>query len=214
MKKNGEKGPVKNYFWYDVAAVTAVIPAMICFRPKRVYESEKAKAALKKGGALLIANHDGFWDPVYLLAGIWNRRQHFVCTKDLAEHNAFTRWAFRQFHCILIDRDNFSMNSMRAVSEYLKKGKVVSMFPEGHINEDNASGLAPFKSGMILMAMQGESPIVPVYIKKPKRFYNRLIINVGEPVDVRALFGDRPSLAQINEAAELLRTREEKLKQL
>ncbi|MBR3298144.1 MAG: 1-acyl-sn-glycerol-3-phosphate acyltransferase [Clostridia bacterium] len=214
MSRNSEKAPVKNYFWYDVAAATSAIPAMLGFRPKRVYESDKAKQALKRGGALVIANHNSFWDPVYLLAGIWFRRQHFVCTKDLAEHNRFTRWAFRQFHCILIDRDNFSMNSLRAVSEVLKAGKVVSMFPEGHVNAENSQALAPFKSGMILLAQQGESPIVPVYIKKPKRFYNRLVINVGEPVDIRALYGERPTLAQIGEAAKLLQDKEEKLKTL
>ncbi|MBR4435769.1 MAG: 1-acyl-sn-glycerol-3-phosphate acyltransferase [Clostridia bacterium] len=214
MKNNSEKGRVKNYFWFDVARFTAAVPTLIWLRPKLVYENDTAKKGLKKGGALLIANHESFADPLYLMGGIWFRRHHFVCIRDLAEHNAFTRWAFRQFHCILIDRDNFSMDSMRIIESELKAGRIVSMFPEGRINVDNPAELAPFKSGMVLLALKGSSPIVPVYIKKPKRFYNRLVINIGEPVDVKALYGERPSLAQINEAAALLQEKEKALKNI
>ncbi|MBO4879813.1 MAG: 1-acyl-sn-glycerol-3-phosphate acyltransferase [Clostridia bacterium] len=201
-----------NYFWYDLAKITAAVPFMIWMRPKLVYETEAAKRSLRKGGALLVANHDSMYDPMYLLTAIWYRRQHFVCIKELAEHNALTRWIFRQFHCIPIDRDNFSMASLRAITDDLKEGHIVSMFPEGHVNTDSANGIAPFKSGMVLIALQSGCPIVPVYIKKPKHLYNRLVVNIGEPVDVRAMYGERPSLADINAAAEKLHEKEELLK--
>ena len=202
--------PVKNYVFYDFVRITA-LPGLLVFRPKLVYENEKAKEKLR-GGALLIANHAGFWDPIYLMLSIRYRRHHFVCIKDFFEGNRLKRWLFRHFHCIPIDRENFSMNSLRRITDELKAGRLVDMFPEGHVNA--GENLAPFKSGMILLSLQSACPIVPVYIKPPANILHRLVVAVGEPVDVKALFGQKPSLAEIDEAAEMLREKEEKLHKL
>lgn len=200
--------PPKNYIVYDFVRVTAS-PGLIVLRPKLVYENEAAKRFVKhgmKGGVLLISNHSGFFDPVHLMLSIWRRRHHFVCIKDFFEGNGFKRWLFTQFHCIPIDRDNFSMGSLRRITDELKAGKLVSMFPEGHVV--NEGDLAPFKSGMVLMALQGNCPILPVYIKPREHFWSRLRVAVGEPVDLKALYGPRPSLKEIDEAANSLRDKE------
>ena len=207
---NEEIKPVKNYIFYDFVRITAS-PGLLVVRPKLVYESEKAKEKLR-GGVLLISNHAGFFDPVHLMLSIRYRRHHFVCIKDFFEGSKLKRWLFRQFHCIPIDRDNFSMGSLRRITDELKAGHLVCMFPEGHVN--GGENIAPFKSGMILLSLQSSCPIVPVYIRPPKNILHRLIVAVGEPVDIKALYGARPSLAQIDEAAEMLREKEEKLQQI
>lgn len=207
---NEEIRPVKNYLIYDFVRFTA-IPALLVLRPKLVYESEKAKEKIR-GGALLISNHTGFFDPVHLMLSIRYRRHHFVCIKDFFEGNRFKRWLFRQFHCIPIDRENFSMGSLRRITDELKEGHLVTMFPEGHVNA--GGDIAPFKSGMILLSLQSGCPIIPIYIRPPKRLFERLIAAVGEPVDVRALYGQRPSLRDIDAAAETLREKELILKNI
>ena len=203
--------PVKNYIFYDFVRITAAIPGLLVLRPKLVYENEAAKQKLR-GGILLIANHAGFFDPVHLMLSIWTRRHHFVCIKDFFEGSRLKKWLFTQFHCIPIDRDNFSMASLRRITDELKAGHLVSMFPEGHVNSDGS--IAPFKSGMVLIAQQSGCPILPVYIKPPKHFYNRLIVGIGEPVDLMKLYGARPSLAQIEEAAVMLHEKETILKNI
>ena len=200
----------KNYIVYDFVRVTAA-PALILLRPKVLYENEAARKK-PKGGVLLISNHAGFFDPIHLMLSIRSRRHHFVCIKDFFEGNRFKRWLFTQFHCIPIDRDNFSMSSLRRITDELKAGRLVSMFPEGHVVGEG--DIAPFKSGMVLMALQGNAPIMPVYIKPPQHFWNRLVVAVGEQVDVKAVYGPRPSLVQIDEAAEMLRKKEELLKDM
>ena len=113
-----------------------------------------------------------------------------------------------------IDKENFGMDSFRIITDHLKNGEVVSMFPEGHVNTDADNGLDQFKSGMVLMSVMSEKPIVPVYIHKREHIYNRTKIAIGEPVDIVALHGARPSMTQIEETAAMLREREQELEKL
>ncbi len=198
------------YLFYDFVKVTSALPGLLWFRPKWVYESPAARRRIR-GGAILIANHQRFFDPIYLMIAVWYRRHRFVCSKEL--YNSGGGWFFRHFLCIPVDRENFSMSTLRQIVGEIKAGSLVSMFPEGHISLSGGQ-LDAFKSGMVLMALQGNAPIVPIYIRRGKHFYNRLRIAVGESVDVAAQYGPRPSMAQIEEAAAQLQRKEEELKKL
>ena len=106
------------------------------------------------------------------------------------------------------------MDSFREITSHLKDGDIVSMFPEGHVNEDTSGAVASFKSGMVLMAMCSGAPIVPIYIRKPAHRYNRVVMVIGEPVDITERYGLRPSFAQVEELADLLHDKETELKNL
>ena len=199
----------KKFFIYDFIRLTGSLPGLIWYRPKWLFESKEAKRRVR-GGAILISNHIGFADPIFCMYALWYRRQHFVCLKQLYDHKP--HWFFRNLLTIPIDRENFNMNSLRAIEDELKADSVVTIFPEGHINVDE--GLATFKSGMVLMALRGKAPIVPLYIKNRKHFWNRVVFAIGESVDVTALYGSRPTMAQIEEVTALLKDKEEKLRRL
>ena len=196
------------YLVYDFVKITAALPALLVLRPRWYYESPAAKKRIR-GGAVVISNHYGFFDPMYLMLAIWYRRHHFVCGKEFFESRA--RWWFKSFLCIPVDRQNFSMNTLRAISDELKQGSLVSLFPEGHINgrEENVGA---FKSGMVLMALQGKAPIVPVYVQPKKHFYSRSRFVIGEAVDITGIYGPRPTFTQIGEVAGLLKEREDGLR--
>ena len=67
---------------------------------------------------------------------------------------------------------------------------------------------------MILMALQAHVPILPVAVKKRKHFWNRLRVAVGQPVDIEAMYGPRPSFAQVDELSKKLYKKELELQQL
>lgn len=208
--KNQEKKPNKKQSWfiYDFMKITGAPPGLIFFRLKRHFISEKAKKKIK-GGAIVIANHTTLFDPVILMFVIWYRRHSFVCRREVLENKAgrILKWC----HCIPIDKDNISIGSFREMTNRLKEGGIVSMFPEGQLNMDKES-MTSFKSGMILMALQSKAPIVPIYIKKRKSIWNRLEVVIGEPVDIIELYGERPTFQQMEDAAKLLAQKEEELK--
>ncbi len=200
-----EQAP-RNYLLFDFIRITA-IPGLLWFRPKYLYAGESARKRIR-GGAIVMANHTGIFDPVYLMLAIWYRRLHFICAREFFD-GKFTSWLFRQFHCIPIDRESFSMESLRRITEELRQGHVVSIYPEGRIN--TGEQLSPFKSGMVLMALKSECPIVPVYIRPRRHWYSRLVVCVGDRIDVKEALGPRPSLRRMDEMAALLEEREKEL---
>ncbi|MBR6080923.1 MAG: 1-acyl-sn-glycerol-3-phosphate acyltransferase [Treponema sp.] len=169
------------YFIHDFVRITSFLPGFLWWRPKHIYENQAAKKKIK-GGALLISNHIGFTDPVFLMYGFWYRRLYFVALRIFFNTKVKNFW-FRHFLCIPIDRENVSMETFREIVGRLKEDEIVAIFPEGKINVEK-QGLQTFKSGMILMAMQSKKPILPVYIQKKKGIRHRLLIVVGEPIKI------------------------------
>ena len=214
-EKKTERKKAKLFSWrfflYDLIRVTAV-PGLLFFRPKAFYENEEARKKIR-GGALLISNHVGFFDPVHLMFAIWYRRHHFICMKEFFEEGKLKRFIFQSFLCIPIDRENFNMSTFREITEHLKQGELVTMFPAGHIGfEEN--DLSGFKSGMVMMALSGDCPIIPVYLHKKEHRFSRLKFAVGSPVDVRKLYMEKPSLTRVEEIAKILEEKEAALSAL
>ncbi|MGI6264434.1 MAG: lysophospholipid acyltransferase family protein [Acutalibacteraceae bacterium] len=204
-----DKAISPRYLFHDVAKAIAALPGLLWFRPRIVYESELAKKRIR-GGALVIANHIGFFDPVYLQYAVWYRRHHFVCLQKFFDGPLW--WMFKGFLCIPIDKDNVRVDTFRQIVGHLQSGEMVTLFPEGQVN-DGSGQLASFKAGMVLMALQSQKPIVPVYIHKRRRFYHRLVMGIGEPVDPAAA-GEKLTMRQINEAARRLQEKEIALSRL
>lgn len=198
-------------WFYDLVVFLLALPGLLWFRPKKIYEG--GRKVRVKGGALTIANHVGYYDPIYLMYGVPYRRHHFVCTEDILS-NRFRRWFLPKCLCIPIDRENMSMDSFRKIVDTMKEGEMVTMFPEGHIVKEEEKSSQKFKSGMVLMAVQAHAPILPVAIRKRDHFWNRLRVAVGQPIDIEALYGPRPSLRQVDEIAELLYKKELELQHI
>ena len=201
-----------DYILFDIGKALAIVPGLIWMRPKWRYETENAKKRIR-GGAILIFNHAGFVDPIAAQFAVWYRRQHFVATKELF-HTPFLRWLFGVFHCIEVDRENFSMNTFRDITEHLKGGKIVSIFPEGHINTTSDTSVTPFKSGVVMMALRSGMPVVPVYMKMPDKWYRRAVFVIGDTIDLRSKYGALPSMKVIADITADLHNKELELGRL
>ena len=208
MSANQPETRRRSWWFYDFVKITAALPGLLWFRPRLLYESQAARARIR-GGALLIANHIGFFDPAYLLFAIWYRRISFVCLQQFFDSP--WAWFFRGVHCIPIDKQNVGMESVREIIRRLKAGELVSIFPEGHVN-DGSGQLDAFKSGTVLMALRSACPIVPVYIRPKRHWYERLTMVIGEPLDVKELVSGTPGVAGMEAAAERLLKNEQELK--
>lgn len=209
MKKN--KVFAWKYFLFDFIRITG-IPSLLWFRPKKYYLHEEDKHRIK-GGALIISNHISLFDPMYLYMTIKSRRQHLICMDELI-HNKFQRWVFIHVClCIPINRHNISLAELKEIISNLKSGNVVTMFPEGKINEEN-DGIQKFKSGMVIMAYRGNAPIIPLYIKRRKHFYSRLEVAIGSPIDVASFKSGDVLTKEDNERACIeIEKREKELEQ-
>ena len=191
----------------DLIRITGALPGLVWLRPKIRYTAKQAKKRLR-GGVLVIANHTSFIDPACMMYVLWYRRLYFVCHQAFVETKAGP--FFRAAGCLIpINADNFSVGSFRSITESLRDGKAVTLFPEGHVNKGDE--MLEFKSGMVLISMQSKRPIVPVYIKPRKHWYSRLEAVVDEPVDITEMCGGMPAFSKIREVTKLLQEREASL---
>lgn len=206
--KEQKKNKKQSNFFYDFVKFTGLPPTWIWFRPKTLYISEKAKERIKDG-ALVAANHITLLDPIIVQCAFWYRRMRCVATKELANTPSLEKF-FHGLHCIMIDKNNFNIGSLRQVCDALQDEQLVVIFPEGTVNQVNEEVQA-FKSGVTLMAHLSHKPIIPMYIVKPKHWYSRRYMVIGEPVTVESMCGKMPTMAELDAVCAYLHEKEEEL---
>lgn len=207
--KNWKKKRLFDYFAYDFVKVTGALPMLAWMRPKLYYPFGKPK---KTGAMIVAANHPTWLDPIIVQVAFPFRHMHSLATKDLFD-TKIKRLMFEHMHCIIVDKENFSLASFRAVVECLEVGNLVVIFPEGGIDSEGTGDVRAYKSGAVLMAHKAGASIVPMYIIKRKKWYHRQRAVVGMPVDVAQLLGKMPTMQAVTEITELLREKEIELKE-
>ena len=204
-----EKEPyVKSNLFYDFIKITGFVPTMIFMRPK-VICADGVNPLKVKGGALISCNHLSYLDPIIVHTVFWNRRISSISTKEVFGTSKLRRGFFYGMHAIKVDRESFSMQTFHQVKKRLCDDQLVLIFPEGQINQGN--GVLAFKSGAILMAHQCNKPVIPVCIIKREKLLDRQVVLVGEPVDVREMCGNMPTMVKLNEVSDYLHSKEVEL---
>lgn len=199
--------PTKSNFLYDFVKITGAPPMFIYMRPK-ILKINKHQSY--KGGFMVSANHFSFLDPILIHFAIWKRRLYSLATKDIYD-TKLKQFFFKRMHCIQVDKENFSLDSFHEVVRQLKKGNVVSIFPEGQVNF-TSNDILTFKTGVALMAHTANVPILPVYLAPQKKWYHRRVAVVGEFINTREICGARPTTESFNKVCEVLREKENELK--
>ena len=206
--KNKKTPPFYN-FCYDFVKVTGTVPVLLWLRPK-VHRPYGTKTP--KGEILISANHRSLIDPVIVHTAFPSRRMHSLATKDLYDTKVKTIF-FNQMHCIMVDKQNFTLSAFRDVVDRLQQGKMVVIFPEGGLNRGEENTILAFKSGAVLMAHKASVSILPLYIVHRTKWYQRQHIVIGKPYNVREDLGPMPTLEQLNTASEKLRQMELELRE-
>src|SRR5207248_3003104 len=114
----------------------------------------------KRGGVLVVANHQSFFDPVAIGCGR-PRHFHFLARKTLF-HNRLFGWFLRRLNCVPIDQEGIGIEGIRNIIARLETGHPVLVFPEGERTHDGP--MQPLKAGIALLFKRVKVPIVPVGI--------------------------------------------------
>ena len=118
---------------------------------------------ISKDQAYIIAsNHQGAADISIVLAS-FPLPFRFAIKKELFKI-PFFGWFLRKADYVSIDRKAIlrAYRSVNALSEYLKKGESVLVFPEG--TRTRTGELGKFKRGSLLAGLKSKCPILPVAI--------------------------------------------------
>lgn len=145
-----------SHLWWQLSKFAVLLFSKMWFRVR----FEGQHHVPKEGPVLLVANHASYLDPplVGISAG---RYVKFLAQAGLAKF-APLRWWLAAVGVTLIDRSAPSKDAMRLVSERLRRGDAVGVFPEGTRSKDGA--VADFRSGIEFLARRGRAAVVPVGI--------------------------------------------------
>jgi len=112
------------------------------------------------GPALLIANHQSFFDPV--LIGIAARRRLSYLARKTLFDNRFFAFLIDTLNAVPIDQDGVGKEGIKTILAQLQQGRAVVVFPEGERTEDGK--MLPLKPGISLLIKRVEAPIIPIGI--------------------------------------------------
>ncbi|MDQ3548784.1 MAG: 1-acyl-sn-glycerol-3-phosphate acyltransferase [Chloroflexota bacterium] len=163
----------------------------------------------KRGGALVICNHLGWFDPVLLVAAslrpmLWMAKAEFI-------KYPFLRWMAYQTGAFPVRRGQVDRQALRHAQQLLDDGMLVGMFPEG--TRSRTGGLIEPFGGASLIALRAHAPIIPCALigterlplsgfKPAHRRYPKVTALFGEPFTLEHIApdGTKRSLDDLTDA--------------
>ncbi len=144
---------------------------------------------IPKGKAIFAVNHASFFDPP-LLAICCPEELHFLARSTLFQ-NRLWKYLLQGLNAHPIRRSSQDVDVFRMVGDLLKEEKKIVVFPEGERSPDGR--IQPMKSGIALLAIRMQSPIIPVYLsgtfeawprhRKWPKFGTSITCLFGHPID-------------------------------
>jgi 1-acyl-sn-glycerol-3-phosphate acyltransferase len=153
------------------------------------------KAPLPHSGpAILIANHTCGIDHVLLQVSC-RRLLGFMIAREYYE-SPWLRWICSYVGCIPVNRDGRDVAAIRAALKALGHGRVLPIFPEGHIVPASGRRLDPMKPGSAYIAIRAGVPVVPAYIIGTP-LTDEIVPSLITPSRARVIFGQPIDLSDI-----------------
>jgi 1-acyl-sn-glycerol-3-phosphate acyltransferase len=146
------------------------------------------------GGALLVANHQSYLDPV-LVGVALRRRVSYVARVELFGFAPF-RWLIESLDAIPIRASKIGLGGIRESLHRLRQGRLVLIFPEGGRTPDGT--LQRLRPGFCTLATRADVPVIPVGIQgayeawsRHRRFLrpHRIAVHFGPPLPADAIRG-------------------------
>ena len=142
----------------------------------------------ERGPVVIAANHWRFFDPVFVCMAV-PRRVQWMAKKELFIPPL--RRFFRFLGAFPVDRQGGGRSAIRAAISFLGAGWALGMFPEGTRRKIRGSSVEAdaegAKSGVVMLAVRGGAPIVPVFVGPAPGLLGRLrgermVARIGEPI--------------------------------
>lgn len=174
----------------------------VCSRPL-VLHRERAR---RKGAFILAPNHLSHYD-IPCLMRVSPRDLDFLSIIEILKHPWAAR-LFRLMNVVFHDRGRPDVVAMRHIVDRLKRGRVVAMFPEGHLQREERSAVtgAAFKPGVVKLAQLAGVPIIPCVMLETNAFwrftawlpFRHTVYGVafGEPIEVDKLPDEQAARAE------------------
>jgi 1-acyl-sn-glycerol-3-phosphate acyltransferase len=150
------------------------------FHRYRIYGADR----LQIGKAILAPNHLSFLDPP-LLGAATPEEVHFLARSSLF-HSRFFQWLLPQLNAHPLYQAPQDVQSLRYICQLLNEEKKVVIFAEG--GRSDTGQLQTIKSGVAMLALRTQCPIIPVWIQGTFEAWPRHK-KIPKPTSISCAFG-------------------------
>jgi 1-acyl-sn-glycerol-3-phosphate acyltransferase len=224
MSQRWERPGLGSAALYGVLAaiVGAVVTMVARLGIERRRGTTEAAKGLPDGPIIVISNHTSYADGLLLALACkrLGRPLRLLATASVFRAPIIGRLA-RRLGFIPVQRGEVSaVHALDAAADALEAGEAIGIYPEGRITRDPERWPERAKTGAVRLALRTGAPIVPVamagaheLVGRRKILWSliknlvrrpRVRVEVGDPIDVRALVGGdaSPGPAQVRAAAD------------
>ena len=150
----------------------------------------------ESGGVIIAPNHLSIADPVPVGIGLTRSAYYMASTQVFAI--PVLRTISTLLRAFPVKQDSPDRTALRKSQKLLEAGEALVVFPEGHVAE--TAELDPIQPGVIMLAIRGNVPIVPVGIVGterviphgkfwPRRVGKPILLRFGKPIPPDQLSG-------------------------
>lgn len=148
-----------------------------------------------KTGKILCPNHINYHDPVIIGAFLPDYIQ-FMAKKETFKYRIFNPFLYF-LGGFPVDREGNDIGAIRTSLRILKNKQGLLIFAEGTRNK-TATPLRA-KSGVALLAVKAQVPIIPITIDSTYKFFSPIKIVFHPPVTLETLYDTKPSQERLQE---------------
>lgn len=179
----------RNIFYRIYAAIIRVlvyilIPIVGKVTCRYKIRGKKNLKAVRKKGAVLVANHVHPLDACIICAAMMRRRKIRIISLKENMDIPFVGKLIKALGCIpLADTYRGMMKFNETIYKLLEKKKLVLFFPEASL-WPNYRGIRPFHKGAFGFALKANVPVLPLVFtfEKNRKGKTRMVLNVKEPI--------------------------------
>ena len=180
--------------WLQTLALALLLPLLSLLSRVRIAGREH----IPDGGYIAAANHCSNLDALFVALAI-RRRIRFMGKSEL--FNGRWGWLLNRLGAFPVQRGVWDTDAFETAATVLKRGRVMSIFPEGGVHTERA----PAKSGVGHIAHLAGATVLPVYLDGTRSLYTpwrwpnvRVVIGAPLRVDEHA----QPSREQSGQTAQ------------
>lgn len=130
------------------------------------------------GGAVLVANHVSYWDPVVVICA-FRRKVHFMAKSELFKIPVIG-YVLRISGSFPVRRDKSDREAIRTAIRLLEEGQVVGVFPEG--TRSHSGELLKPHLGAAMLAAKAKVPMIPIALTGTRGGFGRVRMTIGVPI--------------------------------
>ncbi len=178
----------------------------LIFLPFISMKIENPENIPKDTNYIIIANHVSNFDPL-LLALKWEKPVHFMAKEELFKIFIIGP-VLKMIDMIPVRRGESDRKAVKESLDYLKKGEILALFPEGTRNKKKED-LLPFHTGAAFFAKSSDLHVLPVAITGTDKiriaFFNKVIFKVGEPIKITDYYEGKITSKELEGFTEILK---------